>query len=438
MADSQLSYYIGGVKKTIDFRDILLKDSDLATYNIVDIEGNVHASLSAFFRTLMNDADAGAVFTTLGVSAFVQTMFDDANAAAVKTTLGVDLGGLGVSTFIQTLTDDTTAAAARDTLLIPNKNYTIDPNFEIWPEGTSITNTTGNDFYGSVLTGGNCGTGGSPSLTVSRQAFTLGQTDVPGEPKYFLRGDLTVAASVNQPYLYHKIESVRTNANGSITVTAYMKAGASINVDIDYVQNFGTTGSPSSDVTIASQSQALTTSWTKITKTFTVASISGKTLGTDDNDHLQLRIKYPLAATNIVDVSSLKQEEGIVSTDLGIVDFGNESFKSQRYYEKTYNLSVSPGTVVSILSGQATHQKYIGESYLLAEYYKVIKRSIPVVTIYNPVTGSSGYIRNDSGSTNETGTVVSSSVFSHFVNRTSGSPTTGHSFYYCWVADSRL
>jgi hypothetical protein len=345
MEDSQLSYYIDGVKKTIDLRDILLKDSDLASYNIVDIEGNVHASLSAFFRTLMDDEDPGSVFTTLGVSAFVQEMFGDVDSAAVKTTLGVDLTSLGVSTFIQTLVDDTTAAEARDTLLIPNKNYTIDPNFEIWLEGTSITNTTGNDFYGSVLMGGNCGTGGSPSLTVSRQAFTLGQTNVPGNPKYFLRGDLTIAASTTQPYLYHKIESVRTNADGSITVTAYMKAGASINVDIDYVQNFGTAGSPSPspDVVIASQSQALTTSWVKVTKTFTVASISGKTIGIGEDDHLQLRIKYPLASTNVVDISSLKQEEGSVSTELGRVDYAQQLHQSQRYYQQPREILIYGG-----------------------------------------------------------------------------------------------
>tara|TARA_B110000211_G_scaffold234725_1_gene305886 strand:+ start:2655 stop:3932 length:1278 start_codon:yes stop_codon:yes gene_type:complete len=367
MADSQLSFSINGVTKTLDLRDILLKDSDTSSYNIIDIEGNVHASLSSFFRSLMNNADAGTILTNLGITSFVQGMLNDADATEVKATLGVDLAGLGVTTFIQTLTDDATALAARDTLLIPNKNYTIDPNFEIWPEGTSSTNATGNDFYGSVLMGGNSGTGGTPSLTLSRQPFTLGQTDVPREPKYFLRGDLTVAASVNQPYLYHKIESVRTNANGSITATAYLKSGAAMSVDIDYVQNFGTTGSPSADVIVTSQSQALTTSWTKIIKTFTIPSLSGKTIGTDDNDYLQLRVKYPLGATNTIDISSLKQEEGIVSTDMGIVDIGTELPKSQRYFE------VNVGFGVALSSGIA------GQGFI----FSVAKRAKPNVTFYS-------------------------------------------------------
>lgn len=45
--------------------------------------------LSAFFQTLIDDANAGAVLTTLGISAFIQTLLNDADQNAAAATLGV-------------------------------------------------------------------------------------------------------------------------------------------------------------------------------------------------------------------------------------------------------------------------------------------------------------------------------------------------------------
>lgn len=67
---------------------------------------------STFIKTLIDDADASAAQTTLGISTFVKTILDDADASAVLSTLGV-------STFIKTLLDDADAATALATLGAP-------------------------------------------------------------------------------------------------------------------------------------------------------------------------------------------------------------------------------------------------------------------------------------------------------------------------------
>lgn len=46
-------------------------------------------TLSAKGRELIDDADASAMLTTLGVSTFIKTLLDDADAATALATLGI-------------------------------------------------------------------------------------------------------------------------------------------------------------------------------------------------------------------------------------------------------------------------------------------------------------------------------------------------------------
>lgn len=65
--------------------------------------------ITSFARTLLGDANASEVLTTLGVSAFIQGMLNDSDASTALSTLGV-------SDFIKTLLNDANGAAALATL----------------------------------------------------------------------------------------------------------------------------------------------------------------------------------------------------------------------------------------------------------------------------------------------------------------------------------
>ena len=151
-------------------------------------------------------------------------------------------------------------------------NWIINGQFDVWQRGTSQT-TAG---YGSDDRWLNFH--GVSTKTHSQQAFTIGQTVVPNNPTYFSRtivisGGTASAFTTKQ----HRIEDVAKLAGKTVSLSFWAKADASKNLSIEFAQVFGTGGS-SSVTGIGVQKFALTTSWQRFTKTFTLPGVNGKTI----------------------------------------------------------------------------------------------------------------------------------------------------------------
>jgi hypothetical protein len=161
----------------------------------------------------------------------------------------------------------------------------INGNFDVWQRGTSFT-ASGYTADRWIMQRS------VASCTTTQQAFTLGQTDVPLEPRYYIRNVVTTAASARDyAYLSQRIEGVRSFAGQTVTLSFYAKCGAAKNISVEFAQLFGSGGSPSAPVTaIGVSKKTLTTSWAKYTVTASIPSISGKTLGTDNSDSLWMII----------------------------------------------------------------------------------------------------------------------------------------------------
>ena len=223
------------------------------------------------------------------------------------------------------------------------RNKIINGNFDIWQRGTSQTN----NGYGSDDRWVNANVGSTK--THSRQAFTLGQTEVPGNPTFFSR---TVVSSVtganNQVSKYQNIEYVKMFSNKTATLSFWAKTDSNKNMAVEFVQYFGSGGSPSPSVsTLGVTTISLTTSWKKYVVTVQLPSISGK-LGTDGNDRLVVLFWFDAGSdfnsrTNSLgqqsgtfDIAQIQLEEGSVATPFEQRPLGLELSLCQRYCRSIY------------------------------------------------------------------------------------------------------
>ena len=220
-----------------------------------------------------------------------------------------------------------------------NRNKIINGNFDVWQRGTSFSAS------GYAADRWRSGYGGGTTTVCSQQSFTLGQTDVPGNPEFYVRLVVTSdSTSDSNATLNQRIEDVRSFSGQTVTISFYAKADAVKNIAIEPFQNFGTSGSPSSSVLITPQKFALSTSWAKYTKTFTIPSISGKTLGTDNNDFIQFSFwmdggsDYDSRTSSLgnqsgtFEFAQVQIEEGSSATDFEFKSIGETIQDCKRYF----------------------------------------------------------------------------------------------------------
>lgn len=120
--------------------------------------------------------------------------------------------------------------------------------------------------------------------------------------------------------------------------------------------------------------------------------------------------------------------------------FGIELALCKRYFEKSYNTGVSPGTATTAGSLRThtdgltsyTHQAIFSCSY------KEVKRSAPALTFYSPNTGAAGYMYDvwNNNDISANATYAGLSAFSVYATSTVASTTCDFAVH--WTADAEL
>ena len=278
------------------------------------------------------------------------------------------------------------------------KNHLINGGFRLWQRGTSFTssNTYGADRWKHAY--------GDGAGTTSRQLFALGQTDVPGEPRYYWRHDRTTAASATSTVIRQRIEGVRTISGITATWSFYGKCNLAKSFNLFIFQNFGTGGSPSSMVVTGPTAFNCSTSWSRHQFTFNIPSLSGKTVGTDGSDYVEIVLQESGSfSTFTLDLAQVQLEKGSVATPFQYRPLGTELNLAQRYYCKTYDFETDPGTATSAgyVDGGASGLANGSHAIRVHWSFPVRMRAVPVVIIYS-LNGTSGKW-TDASNTDRTG-----------------------------------
>jgi len=190
---------------------------------------------------------------------------------------------------MQTISTDVETALNRQAATNDGRNWLDNPQFSInYRNAQTITAATNgylaDRWLWSVLTGA--------TATFSRSTIALATAG--------LDASITRGATINTTasagtaagvYVYQSIDAVERLSGRTVVVSFYAKASVNATkVGVRLVQSFGTGGTPSANVDTAMQNATLTTSWARYSLTFTLGSVNGKTLGTNNDDATRLEL----------------------------------------------------------------------------------------------------------------------------------------------------
>jgi len=261
-----------------------------------------------------------------------------------------------------------------DSSALSNRNLVINGAMMVAQRSTSVSSQTGSGYktIDRIYTNASGST-----YNQSQQTVTVGgETGLPTEFTKFLRHDVTT--SNDNAHFYHKIEGVASVPEGTVTLSFYAKGTTPTGgLSFQAYQNFGTGGSPSSEVPITiSDTVTLTSTWQRFSVNITVPSITGKTLGTSGNDTFYFGIgQFANTSTNAyqLDITGLQLEVGDTATPFEHRSYGDELIRCQRY---TYVIAGDDDDMTGIMG--------YGESASNARFpfvYPVIMRASPSFTL---------------------------------------------------------
>ena len=217
------------------------------------------------------------------------------------------------------------------------RNLLINGGFDVWQRGTTFTTPSAPYCAADRW---NIYRASSSITTTTRQSFTLGQQEVPGNPKYFMRVDNTPDADGTWIEIVQHVEDVTQFSDKWVTLSFWMRSNKPQENNEDYwgfYYNFGTGGSPSGSMLAGITPHFdIYTQWSYYEFPVYLPDIQNKTLGTDGVNTSSMKIhllrQSAVDADTYYDIANVQLEFGRGATPFEKRSYGEELALCQRYY----------------------------------------------------------------------------------------------------------
>jgi hypothetical protein len=209
----------------------------------------------------------------------------------------------------------------------PNPNVIINGGMDIWQRGTTFAPVTNGAYTADRW---QAISSVAPSSRTVAQVALAGAISGLEDVSYYLRSTINTIGSGTNPRMRYYVENVATLAGKVVTLSWYGKNSTAASYRTLLSQGFGTGGSTA--VTAFDTNVAYTTSWQRLSVTFTMPSIVGKTIG--DGNYLLLDFFQAATTGNVMEITGVQLEAGSTATAFrrNAPSIQAELAACQRYY----------------------------------------------------------------------------------------------------------
>ncbi|QIG65831.1 carbohydrate-binding protein [Ochrobactrum phage vB_OspM_OC] len=263
----------------------------------------------------------------LGATNIGNTLFFAANVETAQTAVGLKSGDTNIN--VQSLNNWSIGSW---------RSPIVNGALNIWQRGSTFTGIGFNaDGWKTRVDSG------SPTgvLNTTRESFAPGQIQVADNPRYYirLRGENFASADLA---LETGFEDVTIFQGQQVTLSFWARSSTDRDIRLKVIQNFGTGGTVSAEVTTTVLNQfTLNSAWQRVTATFTMPTIAGKILGTNDaTDHIRIQVVLKDGTigsdigTSYADFALFMLEAGNKATKYEYKPRDYEDTICKRYYQK--------------------------------------------------------------------------------------------------------